>query len=1076
MTNSFSGAVVSLLIPALLSVVAVSIGTAQTPWPTEQWPTTTPEAVGLNSAVLDSIDAEIRAGDYGHVDRFLVIRRGQLAYDRRYRNDYDRIYGDSARDGTLFLAHHRAGPYNYYNSWWHPYYRRGDLHTLQSVTKTVTSIVIGAAVARDEFPSLDTPVLSFFDSGTVANVDDRKRGMTVRHLLTMTAGLDWDEEGPDLGEGAVDSLESSHDWVRFTIDRPMAEEPGTRFNYNSGASQLLSHVFHEATGHDLEEYAARHLFAPLRITDWFWKRTPAGLPDTEGGLYLKPEDLAKLWFLFLRDGRWDGQKVVSPEWVRASVAPAMAVDDPSVPSGVHFGLKWWLHPNPIDTTRFMWVGSGFGGQTAIAVPEEDLIVVIHHWNLLEGQRYVPRAATVARLLRGMTDQDDQPDRTRQLSEPSTLDPWPADASPGDTLRYTVMPEDVPGGERWIWSSSPGVLHQRLEFRGSDLESRIAFGEAGFPVRVEATGTHPGRGPWEESFELRGDTARWSTPAERDSRAGSGAAYYTSAARGATLDLSFLARALLRRPERTLPLLPEGEARLEALGRREVEANGRRRTVAHYAIHGLDLAPRYVWLDEDGAFFADDLSIRAGWEEVYTELNAASTDALVRHGRRLFGGLIPPARERPLVIRGARLFDPERRTVREGTTIVVRGERITAVGPDGSVEPPVGSEVIDAEGRMVLPALWDMHVHVRRGMLDELEAPLHLAAGVTSVRDLGSDTDLLLSLRDRVESGRAIGPRILPALIMYGPGRRALGASVGTPEEAVEAIDRFAALGYVQVKLYNPVPADLVPVIVQRARHHGMRVSGHIPNEMTGAELIESGLDELQHLLYLRVGAAGIRGLGTDENVGARMAAVHTGAEAWEGFVQTLLEHDIVVEPTLAVVEESVGGRPPVWLDRVLDRFPARAQWDAAHGSGPPAPPPMLREHWDKIVAHGPDMVRALHEAGVPLVAGTAGPIGGFELHRELELYAEAGIPAPDVLRLATLGAARVMGKDEDLGSVEPGKLADLILVDGDPTADIRDIRRVTTVVKGGRVFDPAAIYRALDIERCCDPELVKEPR
>lgn len=373
-----------------------------TPWPTDQWLRTTPEAAGLSSAVLDSIDAEIRGGEYGHVDRFLVIRNGQLAYDRRYRNDYDRIYGDSARVGTMFLNHHRAGPYNYFNSWWHPYYRRGDLHTLQSVTKTVTSMVIGAAVTRDEFPSLDTPVLSFFDSGTVANVDDRKRRMTVRHLLTMTAGLEWDEEGAVLGEeGTVDALESSYDWVDFTIDWPMAEEPGTRFNYNSGASQLLSHIFHKATGSDIEEYAARHLFAPLGIDDWFWKRTPAGLPDTEGGLYLASEDLAKLWYLFLRDGRWEGQQVVSPEWVRASVIPAVAADDHPIP-GMQYGFKWWLPPNPTDSTLIMWMGSGFGGQFPIAVPEQDLIVIVNQWNLLPDGPVLLPPMFMERLLRDLS--------------------------------------------------------------------------------------------------------------------------------------------------------------------------------------------------------------------------------------------------------------------------------------------------------------------------------------------------------------------------------------------------------------------------------------------------------------------------------------------------------------------------------------------------------------------------------------------------------------------------------------------------------------------------------------------------
>jgi imidazolonepropionase-like amidohydrolase len=127
-----------------------------------------------------------------------------------------------------------------------------------------------------------------------------------------------------------------------------------------------------------------------------------------------------------------------------------------------------------------------------------------------------------------------------------------------------------------------------------------------------------------------------------------------------------------------------------------------------------------------------------------------------------------------------------------------------------------------------------------------------------------------------------------------------------------------------------------------------------------------------------------------------------------------------------------------------------------------------RRDWDEIVASGPDLVRALHEAGVPLVLGTDAPIGGFELHREMELFVRAGIPAPDVLQIATLGAARAMGMEDELGSLEPGKLADLILVDGDPTQDIRDIRRVMRVVKDGRVYDPAALYRALGIRPCCD--------
>ena len=392
----------ALLRLAALSLAVAAPARAQVTWRAAAWPTATPAAVGLDARVLDSLDAEIRAGRYGNVDRVLVIRHGKVAFDRRYPRDYARVYGDSAKHGRALHAHDDAGPYNYFADWWHPYYRRGDLHTLQSVTKTVTSMVIGAAVTRGEFPSLDTPVLSFFDSGTVRNVDDRKRRMTVRHLLTMTAGFDWDENRPYADTtNTADALEKSYDWVKFTIDRPMMEEPGTRFNYNSGASELLAHVFRRATGRDVEEYAAEHLFAPVGIRDWYWKRTPAGHADTEGGLYLAADDLARLWYLVLHDGVWNGRQILSREWVRQSVTPAVRVGDAR--GGAGYGLKWWIYRDPTDSTRSLWSGSGFGGQFPVAVPSADMVVVINQWNILPGQPTLRALPTVARLLAAVRD-------------------------------------------------------------------------------------------------------------------------------------------------------------------------------------------------------------------------------------------------------------------------------------------------------------------------------------------------------------------------------------------------------------------------------------------------------------------------------------------------------------------------------------------------------------------------------------------------------------------------------------------------------------------------------------------------
>src|SRR5215471_1402078 len=328
------------VLTTVLVIVLASIAHAQSAWPTKGWSLAEPASVNLDPKALASFDSDIAAGKYGYIDSMLVIRHGKIAFERYYKHDYDQIYGAEAKKPGPLNPHNPGGPYNYFNSWWHPYYRRGDLHSMQSVTKTITSVIIGVAIARKEFPDIDTPVLNFFDAAKVAAVDERKKRMTVRHLLTMTAGLDWKEDLPyNDPNNTASLLEASFDWVKFTIDRPMAAEPGTLFNYNSGATQLLSHIFKLATGQDIEEYAVKHLFTSLGIENYYWKRTPTGLADTEGGLYLKTRDLAKIAYLFLKNGEWNGKQIVTPEWVKLSVTPAI-----SVSATVKYGLKWWLFP------------------------------------------------------------------------------------------------------------------------------------------------------------------------------------------------------------------------------------------------------------------------------------------------------------------------------------------------------------------------------------------------------------------------------------------------------------------------------------------------------------------------------------------------------------------------------------------------------------------------------------------------------------------------------------------------------------------------------------------------------------
>ena len=232
------------------------------------------------------------------------------------------------------------------------------------------------------------------------NVDERKQRMTIRHLLTMTAGLDWNEDLPYADpNNTCSAMEASFDWVRFTIDRPMAHEPGKEFHYNSGATQLLSYIFRKATGSDIEEYAQRHLFAPLGIDHYYWKRSPNGLVDTEGGLYLRPGDLARICYLYQKDGVWDGKVLLDPEWVKASLTPSVTVAE----GKIKYGFKWWLFSYGKDSNHWAWAGSGFGGQRPIVVPEYDLLIVFTAWNILPGGPVLTTEVAIDRVLQAVIE-------------------------------------------------------------------------------------------------------------------------------------------------------------------------------------------------------------------------------------------------------------------------------------------------------------------------------------------------------------------------------------------------------------------------------------------------------------------------------------------------------------------------------------------------------------------------------------------------------------------------------------------------------------------------------------------------
>ncbi|HEX7956083.1 MAG TPA: amidohydrolase family protein, partial [Pyrinomonadaceae bacterium] len=276
-------------------------------------------------------------------------------------------------------------------------------------------------------------------------------------------------------------------------------------------------------------------------------------------------------------------------------------------------------------------------------------------------------------------------------------------------------------------------------------------------------------------------------------------------------------------------------------------------------------------------------------------------------------------------------------------------------------------------------------------------------------------------------------------------------------------------GYSGIKIYSSIKPELVPKIIELAHAKGLRVGGHVPAFMTAEQFVRAGADEIQHtnFLFLNFLFDDVKDTRTPARFNAvadRAATIDLTSEPVRAFVKLLKERGTVVDPTLNIFEGMFTDRPgkvAAGFASVADRLPPQVRRGLLAG-GLPVPEgkdERYRESSRALLR----MVRTLYDAGVPLVAGTDS-MAGFALHRELELYAEAGLPPAEILRIATLGAARVMKRDGELGTVAPGKLADLILVDGNPAERISDIRRVSLVVKDGKVYEPAALYRSIGVK------------
>ena len=649
----------------------------------------------------------------------------------------------------------------------------------------------------------------------------------------------------------------------------------------------------------------------------------------------------------------------------------------------------------------------------------------------------------------------------------------------DTLHYQVINHGRHAGTMEVVTVADTIIvHVRSRDRGNetDATTRYVTDETGTIVRLEvSTALRPD--PFER-YALANGTARWRTPVDSGTAVVDVPAFYWPRVYD-TFNAARLAAFLLDQPQQTADLLPfRAPASARVAVDTVVAVDGRPERVRLVVMEIPDFAPYLVWLDAQNQLFASEAAwfttARSGFVSVLPVLRSLERRVLAERSEAVARRLTPP-RTGPLVIRNGNLFDSEAATIRTGMTVVVEGERITAVGADGSVPIPASATILDATGKTILPGLWDMHGHIDgwRAGRAEVGGIIALANGITTVRDLAADVDRAVSFRDRAAAGTLISPRILLAGFIDGPGRGAgpTDAIVSTEDEAIEWVARYDSLGYRQIKVYGLVHPIVVATIAEEATKRGMRLSGHVPVGLSVTDVVRLGFNELQHLNILMLNLfrpdsmlvvqLKARAGGERPSPAGRLSRLRAmdidGPEATR-LIEFLRDYGTVIDGTLNLYEDRgsplADGTDPLF-GPTLDWLPpiARRGYTVAPTPAPPASQ-LLQAKYHRFLER-------LYDAGVTIIPGTDNT--AFAYVGELEIYERAGIPTPEVLRIATLVPAQVMDEARDYGSIEPGKFADIIIVDGNPAERIRDLRRIETVVRAGRVYSVRDLYAEVGV-------------
>jgi imidazolonepropionase-like amidohydrolase len=515
----------------------------------------------------------------------------------------------------------------------------------------------------------------------------------------------------------------------------------------------------------------------------------------------------------------------------------------------------------------------------------------------------------------------------------------------------------------------------------------------------------------------------------------------------------------------LATLPGGTVKIKPHGQDTIHVGSKDEKLDRYNIEGLIWGRETLWFDANrnlvaaittDAEFDHFEAIRDGYESALGDFvgraGADGMSALAEISKGISG-----SHAATLAVVGGTLIDGTGAAPVADAVVVIHEGRIVAVGARSAVKIPKGASVVDARGKTILPGLWDMHAH-----FEQVEwGPIYLAAGVTTVRDCGNEFEFITAVRDAIAQGHGLGPRLLLAGIVDGTGTLNVGVQrVDTPEQARQWTNRYHAAGFQQMKIYSSVKLDELKIVADEAHHLGMTVTGHVPEGLNAYQAIEAGQDQINHIGYIAdiMRAPLPEGASRLDRLKASASVDLESPEAQKA-LSFLKAHHTVVDPTLALSESftATTAKPPASFEPGVNKVAPELAEQLTDVGPPTERSEILEKTFEKELA----IVGALHRAAIPVVAGTDQTVPGHSLHREIELYVQAGFTPMEAIQAATIVPARAMGLEKELGTVEKGKRADLILIDGNPLADIRDTRNLEYVITNGVMYRTAELWQSV---------------